>query len=60
MSVGAHRRRQYPKKPTPKCVQCNKEDQLPNRADKLGLNCATFRDRAAAKLEKHRKAQAAK
>lgn len=55
MSVSAHRRRLQVRLPTPKCIQCDKEPQLPNRADKLGINCATYKDKSAAKVAKTKK-----
>jgi hypothetical protein len=52
MSVGAHRRRLNARPPAPRCVQCLKEDQIPGREDKLGNNCATYKDRSLAKVTK--------
>jgi hypothetical protein len=42
-----HRQRQVPIGPT--CAQCGKEKQIPERGDKLGLNCATVKDRSQQK-----------
>ncbi len=45
--------------PTPKakqCEQCNKEDAILTRPDKLGKNCAKPIDEARAKLEKKKQA----
>jgi hypothetical protein len=47
--------------PQPKakqCAQCNKEDALPLRTDKLGKNCAKTIDEARAKLAKKHEADA--
>lgn len=52
MSAGSHKRRLNARPPAPKCVQCNRELQIPGRADKLGVNCATYKDRSAAKVAK--------
>jgi hypothetical protein len=52
MTVGAHRRRLNVRPPPPRCIQCDKEDQIPGRSDKLGINCATYKDRSAAKIAK--------
>ena len=54
MSVGAHRRRLVVQLPPPKCIQCGKEPQMLNREDKLGVNCATYKDKSAAKVAKGR------
>lgn len=50
--VDAYRRRQTFHPGLPKCTQCNREPQIPNRADKLGRNCAEYKDKAAAKVAK--------
>jgi hypothetical protein len=52
MSVGSHRRRLVPRPPEPRCIQCQLEDQIPNRPDKLGINCATYKDKSLAKVAK--------
>lgn len=57
MTVGAHRRRLNVRLPPPQCVQCDKEPQLPGREDKLGINCATYKDRSLARVSRKGKSR---
>jgi hypothetical protein len=46
-------KRWNPKPKAKQCPHCNREDSILTRPDKLGKNCATFADGAAAKAKEH-------